>query len=381
MAGVPGSFTRDHDWTADQGAGIKILASRHDEEDDNFASGINGAIAHNGSNAFSGNADLGSNQATNVAAGTTATAAPNIAQIQAGGLLYAADTGAADAYVIAVSPAETAYATGQIFHFKAANDNTGASTLKINALVAKDIKTQQGGDPVAGLIDATGVTSVIYDGTNFVFLGPPSEDRISIGAANTFWKSDGTDPAWAALAGVDAGMTLLGSATPSGAATVDFTTGITGTYKTYMIVCSGLLPATDNVGLWLRFSDDGGVSFEAGASDYEYAAIGSDDSASPSAQFATSNGGAAQIVLISNSVGNTSAEGVSGVIHIYNPATTATRVMVTAQMVGGDASTNFWNSNMGGCDTNLTAVDGFRIMFSSGNIASGEIRLYGLRAS
>jgi len=43
-----GNFHRRHDWTDDSAASIKILSDRHDEEDDNFAAGLNNVICRDG---------------------------------------------------------------------------------------------------------------------------------------------------------------------------------------------------------------------------------------------------------------------------------------------------------------------------------------------
>ncbi len=81
---------------------------------------------------------------------------------------YVLDTGAADAYAIAPSPAITAYAAGQIFTWKSIHTNTTTSTLNVNGLGAKTIKKRDGatnlqaGDIVSGQIIVTE-----YDGTNF----------------------------------------------------------------------------------------------------------------------------------------------------------------------------------------------------------------------
>ena len=83
---------------------------------------------------------------------------------------YAADTGAADAYLIAPSPAITAYTAGQIFYMKAGNANTGASTINVNSLGIKSIKKNQGTALEANNILANQVIGLIYDGTNFELL-------------------------------------------------------------------------------------------------------------------------------------------------------------------------------------------------------------------
>ncbi len=86
---------------------------------------------------------------------------------------YVADTGAANAYAIAPSPVISAYTTGQIFTFKAANTNTTASTLNVNTLGAKAIKKTDGTAAlIAGDIVAGQLVIVEYDGTNFQMLSP-----------------------------------------------------------------------------------------------------------------------------------------------------------------------------------------------------------------
>jgi len=87
-----------------------------------------------------------------------------------GSLDYAADTGAADAYAIALSPVLPAYITGMPIHFKAANANTGASTLNVNALGVKDIKKNYNAALVADDIKAGQMVTVVYDGVNFQML-------------------------------------------------------------------------------------------------------------------------------------------------------------------------------------------------------------------
>ncbi|MFH1158771.1 MAG: tail fiber protein [Pseudomonadota bacterium] len=84
----------------------------------------------------------------------------------------AADTGAVNAYAVAPVPAITAYATGQIVFLKPANASTGAGTLAVNSLAAKNIKLPDGSDPASGSLVTTGVYALMYDGTNFIVLNP-----------------------------------------------------------------------------------------------------------------------------------------------------------------------------------------------------------------
>jgi hypothetical protein len=83
---------------------------------------------------------------------------------------YASDTGAANAYAVALSPAATSYVAGLDVAFKAANANTGASTLNVNSLGAKTVKKMYGGSLVdlsSGDISAGQIIKAKYDGTYF----------------------------------------------------------------------------------------------------------------------------------------------------------------------------------------------------------------------
>jgi hypothetical protein len=80
---------------------------------------------------------------------------------------YAVDTGAADAYVVTLDPAPTAYTAGMTIAFKAVNANTGASTVNVNGLGVKSLKKNGGTALSSGDIPAGYIVVAIYDGTNF----------------------------------------------------------------------------------------------------------------------------------------------------------------------------------------------------------------------
>ncbi len=163
-----GVFTGTSIWQSNRDAGTKIVADRHDTHDQDLASGINQCLNKDGSNAATANLDAGTYKITRVGDGTAHTDAVNAGQIQDGGLIFqATDSGSANAYVIALTPAVTAYVAGQVFYFKAANASTGASTLNVNGLGVKNIKKKNDQDVAAGDIEANAIVAVIYDGTSF----------------------------------------------------------------------------------------------------------------------------------------------------------------------------------------------------------------------
>jgi hypothetical protein len=88
----------------------------------------------------------------------------------AGGDFYT-DSGAADAYVLSVvgsKRAPDAYFVGMTVRFDPGNVNTGASTINVATLGAKNIKLGDGAtNPAAGDIPADSEIQLTYDGTNF----------------------------------------------------------------------------------------------------------------------------------------------------------------------------------------------------------------------
>lgn len=72
------------------------------------------------------------------------------------------------------SVAPAAYVTGQRYMLKAGGTNTGAATLNINSLGAKDVKTKSGAALGGGEIRNGEYFEVLYDGTNMVLISAPA---------------------------------------------------------------------------------------------------------------------------------------------------------------------------------------------------------------
>jgi hypothetical protein len=96
--------------------------------------------------------------------------------VQDGKWTYVAGAGSADVHTITLVPAVGAYVAGQRFQFLPTADNTGACTLNVSGLGAKNIKKSDGAgalaNPAAADLDTVLVADVIYDGTQFVLQNP-----------------------------------------------------------------------------------------------------------------------------------------------------------------------------------------------------------------
>ena len=128
--------------------------------------------------------NLQSVKITGMSVGTAQADGITLRQAQAQAFSYiASDTGgSANTYAIAPSPAIAAYVAGQQFHFIAANGSTGASTLNVSSLGTKNIYVQ--GSAISGAsITTAGITSVIYDGTQFQLMNDKLDVGIGLGLA------------------------------------------------------------------------------------------------------------------------------------------------------------------------------------------------------
>jgi hypothetical protein len=80
--------------------------------------------------------------------------------------------GSANAQTITMVPAPAAYSTKFLIFFIPVANNTGACTLNVNSLGAKNIKLMDGNDPAAGDLNTNGIAMVKYNGTSFILLNP-----------------------------------------------------------------------------------------------------------------------------------------------------------------------------------------------------------------
>ena len=76
-----GKFSRLYSWEQDRINDIDIVSDRHDEEDDNFAAGLNECMLRDGRCVMSGNLNMGNFQIKNVANGQADNEAVNRGQL------------------------------------------------------------------------------------------------------------------------------------------------------------------------------------------------------------------------------------------------------------------------------------------------------------
>ena len=172
------------------------------------------------------------------------------------------------------------------------------------------------------------------------------------------------------------GRHLLATRTASASATLDFTEFNNAVYRRYEFELENVLPATDAVGLVMRFSSNGGTSYDSGASDYAHArtqkvlGAAEDDSGGSAGQ--------SNIVMITN-IGNAAGEqGVTGIVRVWS-APSAVRTTARWELMTFDATAGGVNVVHGtGARLANQDTDALRFLAGSGNITSGAIRMFGI---
>lgn len=179
-----------------------------------------------------------------------------------------------------------------------------------------------------------------------------------------------------AVVSADGGVwNLLETQTASASATIDFTTGIDGTYTTYAILVESLVPATDSTALHIRTSTDGGVNYDAGGTDYrQHISILADNVGTYQSSVST---GQAQIIAI-DSVGSAAGEGASGIVYLHNPSNLTQETLLTINFNWVTGAGNTRGSSGITRRASAADVDAIRFIMSSGNITSGTFKLYGI---
>lgn len=167
MAGwAAGVFTRARNWVTDKANVVNPQASLFDQEDDNFASGLNNCVTKDGLNKPSATMDWNNQRLSNLGAATARPDALQAAQFQDGTPLSLSAVAGTDTITGTLTPTITAYANLMRVSFIPAATNTGAATLNISAIAARSIVDERGTALVAGAIVSGVPASVIYDLAN-----------------------------------------------------------------------------------------------------------------------------------------------------------------------------------------------------------------------
>jgi len=162
---------------------------------------------------------------------------------------------------------------------------------------------------------------------------------------------------------------VLSSGTFSGDANLTLTDLDFSTYL-YQIELYGVRPATDGTKITALFSTDNGSSFLS--SNYTWASNYANEGGGGGR---SGNGSDSSIDLTSKSLGNDGGEhGISGTLGLFQEVGKHSQIWFTGVIT--DNANDLFTVNSGGRNKGTTTVDAFRLLFTTGNIATGSYILY-----
>ncbi len=174
------------------------------------------------------------------------------------------------------------------------------------------------------------------------------------------------------------GWVLLETHSASSSASLDFTTCFSSSYDKYKFEIVSILPATASVNFWIRYSTDGGSTYNTGSN---YAWSGTRQSTVPDTVATGSNSDTAVSLTVDGTSGGSILNGTaaySGSLTLYDPLNASLfKNMIWTATGAFNASFNASNLTASGWFKTATAVNAVRFVMRSGNIASGTIYCYG----
>jgi len=156
---------------------------------------------------------------------------------------------------------------------------------------------------------------------------------------------------------------------------VDIPSVFTDTYRDYLIVCSAIHPQTDRTNFRIRYYNSSGL---VTGSSYAYVEIArADDSATPNTQSSSDT----EIRIFNNrGVGNGSQEAFNVKGTLFNPRNTAhykNFSYLATNFNNYDSNRNVHSTGSGIYEA-TDALVGIKFFMSSGNIDTGNIKIYGI---
>lgn len=176
--------------------------------------------------------------------------------------------------------------------------------------------------------------------------------------------------------GPNPGMVLLERHVASGSSSLLFTTWPSSTYDKFEVHFDNLLPSVSGVtDIRLLFSTNGGSSYDTSGI-YQHQAMFAFSGGVPAEAHATADTGC----VLATSIGNTATGGgICARLTLWNPASTTLYKRLEGWLNNySDGLAGMVISQRSYIYKNATAVNAFKVLPSSGNLASGSVSIYGL---
>lgn len=181
-------------------------------------------------------------------------------------------------------------------------------------------------------------------------------------------------------AGMAGDIALISTQTASSSSTIDFTTGIDSTYGVYIFKWVGIVPATDGAYGQVVFGTAGpswGITkitttWSCGNSE-------NDSNSGPAYQTDTDNTDNTNPAYLTREIGNYSGENANVELWLFKPWATDYNKQIWARSSIYQYSNYAEGDFLGGWLRTNSAITAVRFQLTTGNMASGKIKMYGLK--
>ena len=178
-------------------------------------------------------------------------------------------------------------------------------------------------------------------------------------------------------------MVFIKKLTASSSANLSFVNGssdvvLDSTYKEYLFTFKNIHPATDTADLFVKFRD-GSTAYDATITTTVFRAYHT-EADSTAFEYETSEdvaqGTSGQ--GIAYNIGSDNDQGVSGILHLFNPSSTTFVKHFICRMQNAHGSDLALDNFVAGYCNVTAAIDAVQFVMDTGNIDSGDICLYGI---
>jgi hypothetical protein len=179
-------------------------------------------------------------------------------------------------------------------------------------------------------------------------------------------------------------LKLLATATASASASLSFnSTYINGDYQIYKFEFINIHPATDDVEFTFNMSTDNGSNYNVTKTSTNFATYHDEADTTSALSYQASSDLAQSTAFqrIAGANGNGADENCSGTLQLFNPASTVYVKHFISNFQKNTYHNYSFSDYVAGYGSTTTAINAIQFKFSSGNIADGQIKLYGLGAN
>ena len=176
-------------------------------------------------------------------------------------------------------------------------------------------------------------------------------------------------------------LVLISEQTASSSANITFDSDIDSTYKEYVFKFINMQSASTDVAFQVNFRD-GGSSYDATkTTTYFYSEHGEGGEAGTVSYLASRDEAqSSDAQHLTTNIGRTGSDSASGTLHLFNPSSTTFVKHFTSVVSNHDTTSPGYSQAIyasGYCNV-TAAIDGVQFTMSSGNIAAGTIKMYGV---